>query len=63
MKAFVDPDVCMGCGVCEGIAPDVFQMNEDNVAVVLLNPIPANLEADVRDAMDQCPEQAISIEE
>ncbi|MEN6410883.1 MAG: ferredoxin [Anaerolineaceae bacterium] len=62
MKAIVDPDSCMGCGICEGICPDVFSLGEKDYAVVLIDPIPANLEADVRDAADQCPEGAISIE-
>lgn len=62
MKAIVDPDTCMGCGICEGICPDVFSLGEKDYAVVLIDPIPASLEAEVRDAADQCPEGAISIE-
>lgn len=62
MKAIVDSDTCMGCGICEGIAPNVFSLGEKDYAVVLVDPIPGNLEADVRDAADQCPEGAISIE-
>ena len=26
MKAFVDPDLCIGCTQCTGICPEVFQM-------------------------------------
>jgi ferredoxin len=63
MKVFVDPDTCMGCGICVGIAPDVFSLGAEPYATVNLNPVPAKLEADVRDAADQCPEEAISIEE
>jgi ferredoxin len=63
MKVFVDPDTCLGCGICEGIAPDVFVLGPEPHATVLLNPVPENLWADVRDAADQCPEEAISIEE
>lgn len=62
MKAIVDPDTCMGCGICEGICPDVFSLGEKDYAVVLIDPIPASLETEVRDAADQCPEGAISIE-
>ncbi len=63
MKAFVDPDLCLGCGICETVAPEVFQLGPDAIAHVLLEEIPANLQAATREAMDQCPEQAISIEE
>ncbi|BAJ64711.1 MULTISPECIES: ferredoxin [Anaerolinea] len=63
MKAFVDRDLCMGCGVCETIAPSVFKLEDDGIAVVLVDVVPPEEEANVREAMDSCPEQAISIEE
>lgn len=63
MKAFVDSDTCMGCGVCETICPKVFALGDDPVAKVLVDVVPPELEGDVRDAMDQCPEQSISIKE
>lgn len=61
MRTFVDPDTCMGCGVCETICPEVFRLAEEPYAKVLVEFVPPELEADVREAMDQCPEQAISI--
>ncbi len=61
MKVVVDPNICMGCGICESTAPQVFQLNDDNVAIVLVDVVPPDLEADVRQAVDDCPEQAISI--
>jgi ferredoxin len=63
MRVFVDPDICLGCGICEGIAPDVFSLGTETYAVVQLDPVPENLWADVRDAAEQCPEEAIRIEE
>jgi ferredoxin len=63
MKVFVDPDICLGCGICEGIAPDVFSLGSESYAVVLLDPVPENYRADVNDAIEQCPEEAISISE
>ena len=63
MRVFVDADTCLGCGICEGIAPDVFTLGSEPHATVLLDPVPENLWADVREAVDQCPEEAISIEE
>ena len=50
MKVFVDPDICMGCGVCETIAPLVFELGEDGIAKVLVDIVPVELEADVRQA-------------
>ena len=63
MKVFVDPDICLGCGICVGIAPDVFSLDTEPYAVVLLTPVPEKLWVDVRDAAEQCPEEAIRIEE
>lgn len=61
MKTFVDADICMGCGICETIAPNVFRLESEPYAIVLVDVVPPGDEADVRDAMDQCPEQAITI--
>jgi ferredoxin len=63
MRVIVDPDICLGCGICEGIAPDVFQLGADAIATVLLNPVPESYRAEVQDAVEQCPEEAIIIEE
>jgi ferredoxin len=63
MKVIVDPDLCLGCGICEGICPDVFSLGAEPHAVVLLDPVPAKFEVDVKDAAEQCPEEAILITE
>lgn len=62
MKVSVDPDICMGCGICEGIAPEVFRLGPEPYAVVLLDPVPEPHQAAVQDAAEQCPEEAISIQ-
>jgi ferredoxin len=61
MKAFVDPDTCMGCGVCESIAPKVFQLGSETYAVVIVDVVPPEEEDNVREAMDACPESSITI--
>ena len=62
MRAVVDPDVCIGSAACEDICPKVFEV-VDGISVVLLDPIPEDLEEDVREAADACPVSAITIEE
>jgi len=62
MKVIVDADTCTGCGTCEDICPEVFEVKDD-VAVVKANPVPAQHEQACRDAREACPVDAISIEE
>ena len=62
MKATVDQGLCIGCGICEGIVPEVFTLQNEPYAEVLLDPIPEEYQDAVREAVEECPETAISIE-
>lgn len=62
MKAIVDQDLCIGCGICEGIVPEVFSLQNEPYAEVLLDPIPEEFQDATREAAEECPESAISIE-
>jgi len=62
MKARVDPDLCIGCGICPDVAPKIFEIRSDDDAHTLLDPIPVELEAACKDAADQCPQAAIEVE-
>jgi ferredoxin len=63
MKATVDKNLCLGCGICVDVCPEVFEMDDDNKAQAKVNPIPSEAEVSCRDAADQCPESTIKIEE
>jgi len=62
MKAKVDEELCTGCGPCEEICPEVFKI-EGGVSVVQVDTVPPEVEESCREAMEQCPTGAISIEE
>ena len=62
MTANVDPDTCTGCGLCVEICPEVFELDE-SVAIVRVDPVPTEAEAACRDAMGDCPVEAISVQE
>lgn len=62
MKASVDKDICIGCGLCPSICPDVFSMDDDGKAVAIQSDVPSNLEDDATDARDSCPVSAIDID-
>ena len=38
MKAIVDRDGCIGCGMCAEICPDVFEIADDGLASVIKEP-------------------------
>ena len=62
MKVKVNKDACIGCGACQGIAPDVFELSDEGVATVIAETVPKEKEEDVKDAMAGCPTSAISEE-
>lgn len=61
MRVIIDEDSCRGHGVCCALCPDVFELTDGGYAQVLVSEVPAELENDVRAAILQCPERAISI--
>ena len=61
MKAFVDENVCISCGLCEGVCPDVFSL--DTGVAVATEEVAEEFEDGAREACEGCPGQAISIEE
>jgi ferredoxin len=62
MKATVDKDLCMGCGLCVDVCPIVFEMDGDK-AVAKVDPVPVEAEGACRDAAEQCPVEAIKVTE
>lgn len=63
MKAKVNKDICIGCGACGAIAPDVFELEDDGLATCKTEEIEDNKKEDVMDAADSCPTNAIEVEE
>ena len=58
----VDQDECIGCGTCEGICPEVFQLNEETDKSEVIKPEggPEDL---IEEAIDSCPVEAIDWQE
>lgn len=62
MKAKVDPDLCISCGLCTEICSDVFEMGDDGFAHAVKE-VTEDLEESATEARDECPTEAISISE
>ena len=63
MRIKVDKEKCHGHNRCVALAPDVFDVDDEGLAVAMLDSIPAEEEKKVRRAELACPERAITIEE
>lgn len=63
MKAKVNKDVCIGCGACAAIEPEVFEIEDDGLAACVKEEIEEAKKEDVMDAADSCPTGAIEVEE
>ena len=61
MKFTVDQETCIGCGSCEEICPEVFELPE-GTSNVKLNPVPEALQESALEAEESCPVDAISHE-
>jgi len=62
-KIEVDFGLCEANAICMGIIPEVFQVDDQDYLNVLTDEVTPENEAQVRDAVRQCPRQAISIKE
>ena len=63
MKASIDRDGCISCGLCPDTCPEVFRMAEDGFAEVYVDEIPEEVEDTAQEAADSCPVEVIHIEE
>jgi ferredoxin len=62
MKAFVERNGCIGCGLCADTCPAVFRMDEDGLAEAYTNPVPSDSEDAASEAADSCPVSVITVE-
>ena len=63
MKAIIDREGCIACGVCPDTCPEVFRMAEDGLAEVYVDEIPKEAEDSANEAEDSCPVSVITINE
>ncbi len=60
-KVVVDFDRCESNALCMGVAPEVFEVRDDNFLYILQENPSDDLRGKVEEAVRVCPKQAISI--
>ena len=61
MRVVVDFDLCESNAVCMGIAPEVFEVRDDDFLYILDEHPPEALRSKVEAAVRGCPKQAITL--
>lgn len=61
MRVILDPDICVGSGVCVQIDDVIFTQDEDRVVRVLVGKLSARQELTAADAVRMCPTGALSV--
>ncbi|TQR87298.1 ferredoxin [Mycobacterium hodleri] len=59
MRVEVDRDRCEGNAVCVGIAPDLFDLDDEDYAVIKADPVPEGQEDVAEQSVAECPRAAL----
>jgi ferredoxin len=62
MKVKADFDLCESNAICVGIAPDVFEVDDDDYLQILDDEVTDENRARIEQAVASCPKAALSIE-
>ena len=63
MHVEVDFELCESNRVCVGLVPSVFHLDDDDVLHILRSDVVDGTEAELHEAVRQCPRQAIALTE
>ena len=63
MRIVVDRDLCDGHGMCEAMAHQYFELDDDDVMSVLVETPPESERAAVHAAVQACPALALSLQD
>lgn len=61
MKATIDREGCIACGLCMDICPEVFRMADDGFAEAYVDEVPEEVEDQAQEAEEGCPVSVIKV--
>ena len=62
-KILIDKETCIGCGACVAVAPDLFDLDEDNKAEAKkIGELDDEELTKAKEGVETCPVQAIKVE-
>lgn len=62
MKVIVDRSKCTGLGICESLAPTVFEVDENGELMLLQESVDGDELRSVEEAITGCPTEALRLE-
>ncbi len=62
MRIKADFDLCESNAICVGMAPDVFDLDDNDYLVILQGEVPEDRLEEMRQVVANCPKAALSIE-
>ena len=62
MRVTIDEETCVSCEVCVETCPEVFEINDDKVRVKV-DEVPEDVMESCKEAAENCPVEAIQMEE
>ncbi len=60
-KIIVDQELCIGCGACVNLCPEIFELTNDGKSKVIIEKVCGK--CDYEAAMNSCPVGAIKVAE
>ncbi|NMO04737.1 ferredoxin [Gordonia sp. TBRC 11910] len=63
MRIKADFDLCESNAICVGMAPDIFDLDDNDYLVILQEDIPADRVEELRQVVASCPKSALSLDE
>ena len=61
MRVEIDHSRCTGLGICESIADDVFEVQDDGTLLLLVTDVSSDRRDELQSACDACPTEALKL--